>query len=113
MRCPKCRTLTLPPARTGDAASLVRCPRCPAAWVARPGDDGPGAVRPPPLTGRGPLIIEGQIAAPAAQARRRFGARRSGLAAGAVMVALALAAALAPSPDVAARPEVAGIEAAR
>jgi hypothetical protein len=84
MRCPKCRTLTLPPAGTGDdVARLVRCPRCSAAWVVRPGDDGRGALPPPVLTRSGPLTIEGDVAVPPPQARRWFGVRRSRLAAGA------------------------------
>jgi len=94
----------MPAAVAGDAGSVVRCPRCPAVWVSRPGDE-PMAVRhAPALVERGPLTIEGGLA-PSAMPRRRRVFGRAGLAATGVVVALALAAIVTLSPDVSARPE--------
>lgn len=116
MRCPKCRTLTLLSAsETREAGSLVRCPRCPAVWVMRPVvDGGIDLAVPPPLTRRGPLVIEGQ-AAPTGGPRRpaRAGLRRYGIAAGATALMLALVAAALLAPDVSAVPHVAFLEGSR
>ena len=121
MRCPKCRTLTLLSAsETWEAGSLVRCPRCPAAWVVRP--DGDGAVDlaiPPPVTRRVPLIIEGEALATGDRGRtprptgHSAGLRRYGFAAGAAMLMLALVAVVLLAPDVSALPVVAFLEGAR
>lgn len=119
MRCPKCRTLTLVPAsETGRNGSVVRCPRCPAVWLAR-AEPETTAERPlpPPVTRRGPLIIEGVAVAAgrpseaAARPRRVF--RRYGMAAGAAMLMLALAAVVLLAPDVSALPVIALLEGAR
>lgn len=93
----------MPAAVAGDAGSVVRCPRCAAVWVSRPGDEPLSAPRhAPPLVERGPLTIEGGLV-PAATPRRRRVFGRAGFAATAVMVALALAAIVTLSPDVSAR----------
>lgn len=121
MRCPKCRTLTLfSTSETREAGSLVRCPRCPAVWIMRPVGDGViDLAVPPPVTRRGPLVIEGQAvraggglaggpsrAAPA-------GFRRYGIAAGAAALMLALVAVVLLAPDVSALPGVAFLEGSR
>lgn len=119
MRCPKCRTLILVPAgETGGTGNVVRCPRCPAVWLAR-AEPGTTAERPlpPPVTRRGPLIIDGVAltasgrSEAAAKPRRRF--RRFGMAAGAAMLMLALAAVVLLAPDVSALPDIALLEGAR
>lgn len=114
MRCPKCRTLVLFSAgEAGDGGSLVRCPRCPAVWLTRC-DEGParGAPEAAPITRRGPLIIEGELAA-AAAASPRFAFRRYGFAAGAAAILFALAAVVLLAPDVSALPVIALIEGGR
>jgi predicted Zn finger-like uncharacterized protein len=124
MRCPKCRTLTLLAAsEILEAGSLVRCPRCPAVWVVRPEADGLlGSAVPPPVTRRGPLIIEAAAVpgrdparaprAPAA-AGQRVELRRYGIAAGAAVLMLALVAVVLLAPDVSALPDVAFLEGSR
>jgi hypothetical protein len=73
----------------------------------------------PLLTRRGPLIIEGEVAAAvvshgsAADATRRFAFRRYGLAAGAAAIVIALAAIVLLAPDVSALPGVALLEGVR
>jgi predicted Zn finger-like uncharacterized protein len=124
MRCPKCRTLTLLSAsETQEAGSLVRCPRCPAVWVVRPeGDCVIGLAVPPPVTRRGPLIIEGEAvraggaaraACPSAAVGQRIELRRYGIAAGAAALMLALVAIVLLAPDVSALPGVAFLEGSR
>jgi predicted Zn finger-like uncharacterized protein len=124
MRCPKCRTLTLlSDSETRDAGSLVRCPRCPAAWVVRPEEDGGIALAvPPPVTRRGPLIIEAQALPAAGAVRRphpaagvgpRVELRRYGIAAGAAALMLALVAIVLLAPDVSALPGIAFLEGSR
>jgi predicted Zn finger-like uncharacterized protein len=120
MRCPKCRTLTLLSAsETREAGSLVRCPRCPAAWVVRGNEDGTiDLAVPPPVTRRGPLIIEAEAIQPtvARQPRpagTRVELRRYGIAAGAAALMLALVAVVLLAPDVSALPGVAFLEGSR
>jgi hypothetical protein len=72
-----------------------------------------------PLTRRGPLIIDGEVASSvasherAAHAARRFAFRRYGLAAGAAAIVIALAAIVLLAPDVSALPGVALLEGVR
>jgi predicted Zn finger-like uncharacterized protein len=123
MRCPKCRTLTLLSAsETREAGSLVRCPRCPAAWVVRRDEEGMiDLAIPPPVTRRGPLIIEGEAIQagvtreprPAVAAGARVELRRYGIAAGAAALMLALVAVVLLAPDVSALPGVAFLEGSR
>ena len=75
---------------------------------------------PPPVTRRGPLIIEGQTVpagAPARGAQVAAGARvelrRYGIAAGAAVLMLALVAVVLLAPDVSALPGLALLEGAR
>jgi predicted Zn finger-like uncharacterized protein len=124
MRCPKCRTLTLLSAsETREAGSLVRCPRCPAAWVVRRDEDGmTERPIPPPMTRRGPLIIEGKaglsgdlprepLSAVGPEARVEL--RRYGIAAGAAALMLALVAVVMLAPNVSALPGIALLEGSR
>lgn len=124
MRCPKCRTLTLLSAMEArETGSLVRCPRCPAVWLARnEGKRVAEVAMPPPMTQRGPLIIEGEILSgggavrdphPTAVVRPRFEFRRYGIAAGAAALMLALAAVVLLAPDVSALPGLALLDGAR
>jgi predicted Zn finger-like uncharacterized protein len=121
MRCPKCRTLTLVSAgETGRNGSVVRCPRCPAVWLARAEPESLAErPLPPPVTRRGPLIIEGVAVAAAgrseapAAARPRWAFRRYGVAAGAAVLMLALAAAVLVAPEVSALPGIALLEGPR
>ncbi len=101
----------------------MRCPRCPAVWLAR-GADADGRVAsapsPPPMTRRGTLIIEGEIAArPSGRApgrpltepvSRGSVLRRYGVAAGAAALMLAVAAVVLLAPDVSALPGIALLE---
>ena len=122
MRCPKCRTLTLLPAgEARQTGSLVRCPRCPAVWLTRPGAAAPHEA-PPPVTRRGPLIIEGAALPegrvvrdprPTAAAQTRFELRRYGIAAGAAVLMLALVAVVLLAPNVSALPGLAFLEGPR
>ncbi len=120
MRCPSCRTLVLAPATalTGTG-TLMTCPRCPATWIYRSGDETDLAARdrPPPLIERGPLTIEGNLAPPpSAQSRyrasghRMFGRHAISLVTGTLMTGalaamLAFVAALTLSPGVSAGPD--------
>lgn len=117
MRCPKCRTLILVPAgETARNGSVIRCPRCPAEWLARPEPE-TASERPlsPPLTRRGPLVIDAVAVAGrrASAAKPRPGFRRFGMAAGAAVLMLALAAVVLLAPDVSALPGIALLEGAR
>ncbi len=127
MRCPNCRTLTLHSTSGGaETATLVRCPRCPAVWLARSAEpcreSGPSPA-PPPVTRRVTLIIHGEIApgglgrAPRSTARgplsRRSGLRRYGIAAGAAALMLALVGVALLAPDVSALPGIALLEGGR
>ena len=113
MRCPKCRTLTLVPAGVdGDACRLVRCPRCTATWLSRPGED--LRHRDPertPMVRKTPLTIEGDLAPP--RRRRRWDAMRTGLFATVAIAILALATVMTLSPQVSAGPEMAPVGASR
>jgi hypothetical protein len=101
----------------------MRCPRCPAVWVARPEEDGMiDRPVPPPVTRRGLLIIEGQVIpgggptpAPCASAavEKRIEIRRYGIAAGAAVLIVALVAVVLLAPDVSALPGVALLEGSR
>jgi predicted Zn finger-like uncharacterized protein len=115
MRCPKCRTLTLVSAsETREAGSLVCCPRCPAVWVMRPADGAIDLAVPPPVTRRGPLVIEGRATRTDGPRRpARAGLRRYGIAAGATALMLALVAVALLAPDVSAVPHVAFLEGSR
>lgn len=124
MRCPKCRSLTLDPAMEAHKPGrLVRCPRCPAIWLAGPHEAGSDAPwMPPPLTRRGPLVIEGEILPGAGAVREprapstvrpRFQVRRYGIAAGAVVLVMALTAVVLLAPDVSALPGLALLEGTR
>ncbi len=112
MRCPSCRTLTLVPAgMAGDAGSLVRCPRCDAAWVSRPGEVATAAAPPrAPMVRRPPLTIEAEAIPEGRRRLRRFGA---GLVAVMAVLAVALAAVTTLAPGVSAGPETARAEGAR
>lgn len=122
MRCPNCRTLVLFSAgEAGDSGTLIRCPRCPAVWLARGGADGTARTpaEAPPMTRRGSMIIEGKLAMTASAqdrpvaASRSFTFRRYGLAAGAVAIVFALAAIVLLAPDVSALPGIALLEGVR
>jgi hypothetical protein len=87
----------------------------------RPEADGPHEA-PPPLTRRGPLIIEGAALPggrvvrdprPTAVAQARFELRRYGIAAGAAVLMLALVAVVLLAPDVSALPGLAFLEGSR
>jgi predicted Zn finger-like uncharacterized protein len=123
MRCPKCRTLVLLSAgEVRENGSVVRCPRCPAAWLARAEPES-RAEQPlsPPLTRRGPLIIDGvaQRAEPRAKgeapgpSRPRRGFRSYGVAAGAAALIFALVAVVLLAPEVSALPVIALLEGTR
>ena len=114
MRCPRCRTLILVQAAATVAAStIVACPRCPATWIARSGDEPDlAARRAPPMIERGPRTIDGVLApSRAAGAARGFFGRRAvalvtgTLMTGALVATLAFGLALALSPGVSAGPE--------
>jgi len=125
MRCPKCKTLTLHSASgAGETPRLVRCPRCPATWLARTADGDAPPASPPPLIRRGALIIEGAIvpSGVAGQPVRRAVSdpmarharlRRYGIAAGAAALVLALFAGVLLAPGVSALPGIAFLEGGR
>ena len=112
----------MPPGNRGDSGRLVHCPRCPAVWLVRPEGESPAELpTPPPLTRRGPLIVEGRAlpgigavsgAQPAAR-QVRPELRRYGIAAGAAMLMLALVAALLLAPDSVALPGISLLEGVR
>ncbi len=102
----------MPPAVAGDAGSVLRCPRCTAVWVTRPGDD-IGATRAPALVRPTPRIIDGDAPRTGRSGRRWWSFGRAGLAATLAAFALGLAAMVMLSPAVSAGPETAPIEARR
>jgi hypothetical protein len=90
-------------------------------WVVRPEEDGTiDCAVPPPVTRRGPLIIEGRpvpaggpVHNAKVAARTRVELRRYGIAAGAAVLMLALVAVVLLAPDVSALPGLALLEGAR
>jgi hypothetical protein len=89
----------------------------------RPDEDGMiDLAIPPPVTRRGPLIIEGEAVPaggpprsprPSVPAGARVELRRYGIAAGAAMLMLALVAVVLLAPDVSALPGIAFLEGSR